>query len=146
MSDSNGVTVIGPEARRLKWSAWYIVRAAGALVVGRMHEKPPEHQGGKPSRYLQPFYDFSSGFVTTNQGMAEVHRVFPPLALSLKRMDLPDGCVLWPFTDLDDSELAGIEGSIKDAEDLWNQMRAARSGVIQAPALDLSRMPKMPKH
>lgn len=147
MSGSNGLTVVGPDARRARWASWHIALVAGRLFIGRLVERPNDLVGGHPQRHLQPFYDFNSGFVPTPSGLAEMHRAFPPFALSLKRLDLPaSGYVLWPFTDLDDSELEGIEGQVTAAEELWNKMRAARSAVVLAPGANLSKLPKLPSH
>ena len=142
---SNGVTVMGPAARRAKWCDWYICLVAGRTFVGRLFEKRDSVDGWE--RYLQPFFDFNSGFVPTPQGLAEMHRVFPPLALSLKRLDLPkDGFVLFAFGDLDDAELEGLEHQVDQAEEMWKAMRAARSGLTIVPpgAGPLPPMPKKP--
>lgn len=138
---SNGV-IVGNDSLKHKWREWYIVLTASRMLIGRV-----KAQSGVPgsTRRLQPVYDFNSGFVTTPQGMAEMHRAFPFLALQIDGVDLPDqGVMLVPFTDLDTSELNGMEEIIAAAEDLKKQQRAARANLVLAPA---GAVPKTPsKH
>lgn len=143
----NGVTVIGPAARRAKWSAWCIALVCGRLFVGRLHEKRSRDDGWE--RYLSPFYDLVSGFTFGPGGVSEVHRCFPPLALSLNRIDLPSGgYTLWAFDAMSDTELEGMEAQVEVAEEIWKRMQAARSGLLTPDipgGVDLSKLPPMQK-
>lgn len=130
-------TIVGKGAKQRTWREWCIVMVAGRLLAGRVIA-----QVGVPgsSRRLSPVYDFTSGFMQLPEGLREMHRMFPFLALTIKGIDLPDhGVVLIPFSDFDEMELDGLISQVENAEDLAKQMAAARSNLVLAPA---SALPK----
>lgn len=124
-------TIIGGDALKNKWREWCIVLMGGARFVGRVRP-----QAGVPgsTRRLSPVYDLVSGFQPTPQGLQEVHKAYPLMALTIKGIDLPDhGCVLIPLSELEKMELEGMAEMIAAAEDLEQQMKAARSNIVIAP-------------
>jgi hypothetical protein len=141
---SNGAT--GPsrpaesaDAKRRRWHDWWIAGVAGRLVVGRL-VATPALDPGKVQRRLSPVYDFVSGFQPTPQGMAEVHRVLPFLALEIDRVPVQESDLIFPFSELRESELDGMANQIANADDLRQQQKAARSNIIIASPDKLPRL------
>ncbi len=124
-------TIVGGDALKHKWREWCIVLFGGAKFIGRVRA---QNVPGS-TRRLQPAYDLVSGFAPGPQGLQEVHKAYPLLALTIEGIDLPDnGVILVPFSELPKAELEGMAEMVAMAEDLAQQMKAARSNIVLAPA------------